>query len=131
MSSSHDNAQHDALFIRNFGLVLALLVGIAIVITIVARHVYHDFVTTTGVYEESDLDSRIAPVGELNTSGETVTLAGAAPAPELAAPAAADPSASPGETAYNKVCFACHAQGVAGAPKFGDAGAWAPRIAQG
>jgi cytochrome c5 len=27
--------------------------------------------------------------------------------------------------------MACHAAGVAGAPKFGDKGAWAPRIAQG
>ena len=32
---------------------------------------------------------------------------------------------------YNQVCSACHATGVAGAPKVGDKAAWAPRAAQG
>jgi len=37
----------------------------------------------------------------------------------------------PGEEAYKAQCSACHAAGVAGAPKFGDAEAWAPRIKTG
>lgn len=32
---------------------------------------------------------------------------------------------------YTKVCSACHAAGVAGAPKLGDKAAWAPRVAKG
>lgn len=36
-----------------------------------------------------------------------------------------------GEDVYNGACMACHATGAAGAPKVGDAGAWAPRIAKG
>lgn len=36
-----------------------------------------------------------------------------------------------GEAVYAAQCVACHAAGVAGAPKFGDAAAWAPRIATG
>jgi cytochrome c5 len=36
-----------------------------------------------------------------------------------------------GEAVYNSTCTACHGSGAAGSPKFGDAGAWAPRIAQG
>ena len=36
-----------------------------------------------------------------------------------------------GEEAYTAQCAACHAGGLAGAPKFGDTGAWAPRIATG
>ncbi|WP_296001944.1 c-type cytochrome [Rugamonas sp.] len=36
-----------------------------------------------------------------------------------------------GEAVYTAVCSACHATGAIGAPKFGDAGAWGPRIAQG
>lgn len=36
-----------------------------------------------------------------------------------------------GETVYKAQCATCHAAGVAGAPKLGDAAAWAPRIAQG
>ncbi len=131
MSSSHDNAQHDAVFVRNFGLILGLLTIIGIVIAVLARHVYDDFVTSTGIYDTGDIDSRIAPVGTVNTSGETVTLAGSAPPEETVTAVAPTTSANPGEAAYNKVCFACHAQGIAGAPKFGDAAAWGPRIAQG
>lgn len=36
-----------------------------------------------------------------------------------------------GEEVYKAQCFACHATGAAGSPKFGDAAAWAPRIATG
>ena len=68
----------------------------------------------------------------------TPPAAAAAPAP--AAPVAAAPAAEPapaasasadGKGLYDKACFACHAAGVAGAPKFGDKAAWAPYISQG
>jgi cytochrome c5 len=36
-----------------------------------------------------------------------------------------------GEQVYKAVCAACHATGAAGAPKFGDAAAWAPRLSKG
>ena len=36
-----------------------------------------------------------------------------------------------GEEVYKAQCTTCHAAGVAGAPKFGDAGAWAARIKTG
>ena len=36
-----------------------------------------------------------------------------------------------GENVFKAQCAACHATGVAGAPKLGDAGAWGPRIATG
>lgn len=59
--------------------------------------------------------------------------AAAAPAP-AAAPAAATQTvaaAGNGQALYNQACLACHAAGVAGAPKVGDKAAWAPRLAQG
>ncbi len=47
----------------------------------------------------------------------------------------ADPSAAKslqsGEAVYTAACSACHAAGIAGAPRTGDAAAWAPRIKQG
>jgi len=49
----------------------------------------------------------------------------AAPAKTAAAPAA------DGKAVYDKVCFACHAQSVAGSPKLGDKAAWAPRTQTG
>ena len=78
--------------------------------------------------------------------------AAAAPAaPAASAPAPAQPAATPGtpptagaiatpavagnsdagKALFNTACTACHTAGIAGAPKFGDKAAWAPRIAQG
>ena len=49
-----------------------------------------------------------------------------------AAPAAGGPVAAGGVPAlYTQACQACHAAGVAGAPKLGDKAAWAPRLSQG
>lgn len=45
------------------------------------------------------------------------------------APAGIDLAA--GEKLYKTSCFACHAAGVAGAPKFGDKDAWAPYVETG
>lgn len=36
-----------------------------------------------------------------------------------------------GEEVYKAQCVTCHAAGVAGAPKFGDVAAWAPRLKTG
>lgn len=79
---------------------------------------------------------RIAPVGQVAFAGKTPAEA---PAPQaVAAPASAPAStaasahpADVGKHIYSTVCFACHATGAAGAPKFGDKAAWAPRIALG
>jgi len=40
-------------------------------------------------------------------------------------------AAKTGEEIYQTVCAACHSTGAAGAPKLGDAPAWAKRIAEG
>ncbi len=58
-----------------------------------------------------------------------VAVAAAALAP--AAAAAVNVAAKNGEALYKQACIACHAQSVAGSPKFGDKAAWAPRIATG
>lgn len=39
--------------------------------------------------------------------------------------------AASGKDVYEATCAACHASGAAGAPKFGDKAAWAPRLATG
>ena len=48
-----------------------------------------------------------------------------------AAPAAAGGDAAKGKSLYESSCAACHAVGVAGAPKAGDKAAWAPRLKTG
>ena len=54
-----------------------------------------------------------------------------APEPAAEAPAGTPMAAADGEKIYQSSCHACHAAGVAGAPKLGDKAAWAPRIAKG
>jgi cytochrome c5 len=79
--------------------------------------------------------------GSVGAPSPTATAAAAAPSTAAAPPpaaaaanvAAAAPAggSSDGKAVYEKVCSVCHATGLAGAPKFGDKAAWAPRIATG
>ena len=64
---------------------------------------------------------------------ETPEPAAEPEAPQAAADKPADPQAATvdGQKIYQASCQACHAAGVAGAPKLGDKEAWAPRIAKG
>ncbi len=77
-----------------------------------------------------------APKAEA-AAAPAVPAAAPAPAPAAAASApapaaaAAAPAAGNGKKVYDMACVACHASGVAGAPKFGDKAAWAPRLATG
>jgi cytochrome c5 len=77
-----------------------------------------------------------AASGATATAAAPTTTPVAAAAPAAAAPAAAaQPTAAAGanagEALFKQTCIACHGAGVAGAPKFGDKAAWAPRIKQG
>ncbi len=73
---------------------------------------------------KKSVEQRIKPVGEI------VKFDGAPP-PVAAAVATVAVKAKSGEEVYNGACVACHGAGIAGAPKTGDKGLWAPRIAQG
>ena len=68
---------------------------------------------------------KVAVAGKDNATHQTRATTPAAPA----APAPA--AVLSGEQVYSTTCIACHGAGVAGAPKFGDKGAWAPRLGQG
>jgi cytochrome c5 len=67
---------------------------------------------------------KAAPAGALAaTAAAPVAVAAAAPP--------AKPDAAAGKKLYDTACMACHAAGVAGAPKLGDKAAWAPRLSTG
>jgi cytochrome c5 len=67
-----------------------------------------------------------APAAPAAAAAPAATTVAAAPAAPQAAAAGGN-----GEALYKQACMACHAAGVANAPKFGDKAAWAPRIKQG
>src|SRR6266480_1574302 len=79
---------------------------------------------------------RIAPQARVAVAGQDNAALDAGDTTRAAPPPAAPPPAAPaavltGEQVYSTTCIACHAAGIAGAPKFGDKGAWAPRLGQG
>jgi len=73
----------------------------------------------------SSVAERIKPVGEI-----ALAAAQTGQAPAQQAVAAATP-ARDGQQVYQAGCVACHDAGIAGAPKLGDKGQWAKRIAKG
>jgi cytochrome c5 len=68
-----------------------------------------------------------AAAGGMGNATAPAAAGGAAPAPGAVA-AAAKPD---GKKVYDTTCSVCHGAGIAGAPKFGDKAAWAPRLAEG
>jgi cytochrome c5 len=89
----------------------------------------------------SDIEVARAVAYMANSAGATfkapepAVVAAAAPATAAAPAAAAAPGGKPdpakGKLVYDTTCAACHATGVAGAPKHGDKAAWGPRLSQG
>jgi cytochrome c5 len=74
-----------------------------------------------------------APAAAAPAAAPVAVAAAATPAAAPAA-AAAQPAAAAGgdgKATYDSTCHVCHGPGIAGAPKFGDKAAWAPRIAEG
>jgi len=82
-----------------------------------------------GMAELSDKEIKDGVAFMMNSG--TGAPAAAAPAPVAAAPAPVAAGPADGKKIFDGACAACHGAGIAGAPKFGDKAAWAPRIAQG
>ncbi len=130
------SASHDRKFFDTFMLVLGILVGVTVALIILARIIAAN---TSVAYKADDpvferqVEERIRPVARVAVAGaDNSALAPPTAAPAAGAAAGATAAADlSGEQVYNQACVACHGAGVAGAPKFGDKAAWAPRIAQG
>jgi len=118
MSQNAHAAGHDTLIKTPKQLIVAIVLAFAIPILLIVM--ISQFIANI---RSVDMDSaamspnavatRLKPVGDL-AFAETGGSAASAP--------------RSGEEIYKSVCSACHASGAAGAPKFGDEGAWAARI---
>ena len=130
-------AEHDKKFYNTFTVVLGLLVVIAIVLIGLARFVgkKQDAVMQADPAAKAAIAERIAPVAKVAIAGEDNSALAApdqaAGSDQPAQQAAASSTELSGEEVYNMACVACHGAGIAGAPKYGDAATWAPRIAKG
>ncbi|WP_438308202.1 c-type cytochrome [Burkholderia pseudomallei] len=98
-----------AVVIASFVIPIAIIVLFATY----ANHAFRTGAGTDGLSDEA-VAKRIAPLAQVDIKD--------ANAPRVY---------KTGEEVYKAVCVTCHSTGAAGAPKFGDAAAWAPRIAAG
>jgi cytochrome c5 len=131
---------------------IAAAIAVVLVVVLVVKTLQQRMASTTNNLPVTSVEDRIKPIGTVAiaavprprpTAPTIVTSAStpasgtesATPAPAAEAAPASAPSAAPaskvGETTYNGLCMGCHATGALQAPKFGDKGAWAPRIATG
>lgn len=75
--------------------------------------------------EAAPVEAAAAPVAKpAEKKAEAVAVVEKATAPAAS-------KGKSGQEVYKAVCSMCHGGGLMGAPKFGDKGQWAPRIAQG
>ncbi|MES1195388.1 MAG: c-type cytochrome [Steroidobacter sp.] len=124
---SHDKP-HDKQFFDTFMLVIGALILVAFGIYFGAKAISAHTQEAQAIQDpmvQKAVNERLKPVAQVAIAGAD----NSAIEEKAAAPSAL--AEMSGEQLYGSTCFACHGTGVLNAPKFGDKGAWAARIAQG
>ena len=120
------SSMSDQKFIKSFSIFLVL--GVVLTLLLILLGNLNAGTITDQVRDERNAmaeagnKNALQPVGQISVAGDEAAQA------ETVQVAAA---AIDGASVYQSACMACHAAGIAGAPRVGDAGAWAERIAQG
>lgn len=130
--------------VLNASLWTALLIGSGIALSACGGSVEgsHDVLAVERVNDAANLARANAPEAEdfefpattpmvVAETATTDEMAMATDMPAEAGAPAEDLAVNVGAELYNNQCMACHATGLLNAPKYGDAAAWAPRIAKG
>ncbi|QEL57669.1 c-type cytochrome [Chromobacterium paludis] len=91
---------------------VSVVVFLVVAIWLLAKLATSGFNVDAEVMTKEAVAARLKPVGEAKASD-------------------APPGMRTGEQVFKAICISCHGAGLAGSPKFGDAAAWAPRIAKG
>ncbi len=121
MSDTHEDHEHESAIKTPKQLIVAVIAAFAvpiICIVLLVQFVTAEKLPAAGSDSQAPeaVAARIQPVSDIG-----YTFKDASGPKQLLA----------GEQIFKTTCVACHGAGVAGAPKFGDAAAWAPRIKQG
>ena len=114
--TSHTEEDHTGPIKTPRQLLMAVFFSFVIPIFIIIGLVYyvtsHDKPAAGATNVEKSLEERIQKVGAVEIRD-------------------ANREMKTGDAVYTAQCSACHANGAAGAPKFGDKAAWAPRVKTG
>lgn len=120
----NQDQKHDREFMDTFMLILGFLIAFTFFIFVLANVIsakQSEIMQDNPVAQQLKAE-RLMPIA---TANKAKVMDPNAPAETtVAAPIN-------GQNIYEGACGACHTAGIAGAPKFGDAAAWADRITQG
>ncbi len=119
MSNAHD--EHESVIKTPKQLIVAILAAFIvpiIIVVLLVQYVTSAHLPNAGSDAQSpeSIKARIEPISDIGYTFKDAN------APKVLLS---------GEEIYKSTCVACHGAGVAGAPKFGDVAAWAPRIKEG
>lgn len=130
---SNPISKTDAVFLKRFAMLIGFLALVAILLGVLALHIYSNNPPPQNPAREKIVAQRIAPVGGVyaGDTGRAAMQAAQADAAKAAASQVAYGGTTDGKTIFGSLCHSCHETGVAGAPKVGDKAAWAPRVAEG
>jgi cytochrome c5 len=123
---------HDLVFLKQFSLIIAILVGITVALILVGVYVNGRVAPEPNPVAIAATEARLRPVGAVfaGATGAAAQAAAKAAAAEAAAGQVAYDGTLDGSVIYANLCGACHTAGAGGAPKL-EAAAWTARIAQG
>lgn len=122
----------DRKFLDTFLIVIGALLAFTVLMYFLAtslerRHL--DPENRDNPFAQQASTDRISPMGKVRTSDDPQPRPAPAAATEDSEQAEA--AAPDGKQVHDTACFACHGTGAAGAPRTGQADAWAERIAKG
>ncbi|MBS0431382.1 MAG: cytochrome c5 family protein [Proteobacteria bacterium] len=118
---------------RHFAMLIAALAATAVVLAVIGLLVHAAMPKQENPMQAREADQRIMPVGAVfaGSTGRAAMLAQQAAAAKAAASQVAYGGTTDGKAIYGQLCHSCHDAGVTGAPKLGNQGEWAPRVAEG
>lgn len=123
----------DRTFMRQFAMMIAALAVITLLLIALGAILYSREPSEQDTSKMQAASERIEPVGAVfaGSTGRAAMQAQQAAAAKVAASQVAYGGTTDGKTIYGQLCHSCHDAGVTGAPKLGNKGDWAPRIAEG
>ncbi len=125
MATDHDHSNmSDETFTKTFAIMIAGFIVLTIALIylgiVMAKPVQDKMQAERQLERDALVAQRVMPAATLNVGAVAAAAQTAA---------AAEPKS--GAEVYTAACAACHAAGVAGAPKMGDKDAWSERMTQG
>lgn len=124
--------RRDQKFFDMYSLVIGVLAAICLGFFVLAVKLgdmtQGEFRTNSELYQAA-VAERLEPFGDVYLPGDDLTAGG----PQVAEAQAAEPveTVMTGPQVFNEACITCHGSGIGGAPVFGNAEAWGPRIEKG